>query len=359
MRGLSAPVVLMLGLAAVVGCSTQQRRHGSPGDDAVSLAAFGARHGLAYSTEENGKGVLSGNGCRVVVQDGVSSAVVNGSLVPLGGPASVDGAQALVPKDGAERIASALGSARAAEPTGPTAQVPHEKQPARPARPITVVIDPGHGGKFDGAKARNGLEEKTVNLDVARRLRDALTKLGVKVLMTRDSDREVAGAYRDDLDARVRLAERSGADLFVSIHSNFNRDPGIVGFEVYRSRDDSRSDVVKRLESHLATNPSYKSGEIKSASALYGLNRLRTAAFADEVRTGMRSTGIPDRGVRDAGFHVIKWAPCPAVLVEMDYLSNPVGAQRLGGATTRQRVAEALAGAIARFGARLDRIGVK
>lgn len=353
MRGLSAPVVLMLGLVAVVGCSTPQRRHSSPGDDAVSLAAIGARQGLAYSREGDGTGVLSGNGSRVVVRDGVSSAVVNGNLVPLGGPASVDGAQALVPKAGAERIAAALARPRVAEPPGPTAQVPHERQPARPSRPITVVIDPGHGGKFDGAKARNGLEEKTVNLDVARRLRDALMKMGIKVIMTRDSDRQVADAYREDLDGRVRLAERSGADLFVSIHSNSNKDPGLAGFEVYRSRDDSRSEVVKRLGDSLQHSPSYRSGEIKSASALYGLNRLRTAAFADEVRSGMRTTGIPDRGVKDAGFHVIKWAPCPAVLVEMDYLSNAGGAQRLGNATTRQRVAEALAGAIGRFAARL------
>lgn len=350
MRGLSAPVVVLLALLGAVGCTSTPRNRGTekPPDGYVSLSAIGTHCGLAYTVEGNGTGVLTGKDQRVVVRDGLAVAVVNGNRVALSGPAHVGGMNAQVPGDTESRIKAALsgGIEVVVDPRTPKAPGP------RPTgRKITIVIDPGHGGKFDGARARNGLEEKTVNLDVSRRLRDALTKMGHKVLMTRESDRVVAAEYRDDLDARVRLAERSGADLFISIHSNANNNAGVVGFEVYRARAESRKEVEARIWKSASTASKKRA---KSPSALYDLNRIRTAAFADEIRTSMRSTTIPDRGVREAGFHVIKWAPCPAVLVEMDYLSNRDGAQRLGNSTMRQRIADALAGGIARFANRLD-----
>ncbi len=358
MRGLTAPVVVLLALIGAVGCTSSPRPRGNDKapDGYLSLSAIGTRCGLVYTVEGNGTGVLTGNGQRVSVRDGLAVAVVNGNRVPLSGPAHVEGMDTRVPQDSFKRIEEALSGTIAVGPLPPEPRDPGPTRPSRPTRAITVVIDPGHGGKFDGARARNGLEEKTVNLDVARRLRDALTKMGYRVFMTRESDREVAADYRNDLDARVRLAERNGADLFISIHSNANKDAGVVGFEVYRARAESRKEVearawksVSKVNKKVANTP----------AALYNLNRVRTAAFADEIRTSMRATSIPDRGVREAGFHVIKWAPCPAILVEMDYLSNLGGAQRLGNATTRQKIADALAGGVARFANRLDRIGVK
>lgn len=358
MRGLAAPVVVLLALLGAVGCTSSSRIRGNEKtpDGYVSLSAIGTHCGLAYTVEGNCTGVLTGKDQRVVVRDGLAVAVVNGNRVALSGPARVGGMNAQVPSDTESRIKAALSGGIAVDPGPQKSADSGPTKPSRPTRAITIVIDPGHGGMFPGARARNGLEEETVNLEVSRRVRDALTKMGYKVLMTRESDRELAREHQADLDARVRLAERSGADLFISIHSNANNNPGVVGFEVYRSRAESRKEVEKRMWAAISTA---RKPHAKTPSALYDLNRIRTAAFADEIRTSMHSTSIPDRGVREAGFRVIKWAPCPAVLVEMDYLSNREGAQRLGNSAMRQRIADALAGGIARFANRLDRIGVK
>lgn len=356
MRGLHAPVVVVLAMTATVGCTTTRSpKNVKPLDGYVSLSTIGTRYGLAYTLEGNGTGVLTGRDNRVVVRDGLAVAIVNGERVTLSGPARVEGMEASVPTDAVEKIAAALSAAPPVDPC-PSGAGNGKMGATVPPRKMTIVIDPGHGGKFPGARARNGLEEKTVTLDVSRRLRDALTRVGFKVLMTRESDRHVSDDYRDDLDARVRLAERSGADLFVSIHANASKDPDIVGFEIYRARVENRKEVELRQWGAISTA---RKKDAKSPAALYDLNRIRTAAFADELRRSMRSTGIPDRGVHEAGFHVLKWAPCPAVLIEMDYLSNWSGMQRLGNATMRQKIADALAGGIARFAGRLDQIGVK
>ncbi|MDD5098008.1 MAG: N-acetylmuramoyl-L-alanine amidase, partial [Candidatus Omnitrophica bacterium] len=90
-----------------------------------------------------------------------------------------------------------------------------------------VVIDAGHGGNDPGAIGRGGLREKDVNLDVAKRLSVLLQEAGVQTVLSRPSDRFVP------LSIRVDLANKSGADLFISIHSNANPSRSLSGFEVY------------------------------------------------------------------------------------------------------------------------------
>jgi N-acetylmuramoyl-L-alanine amidase len=91
----------------------------------------------------------------------------------------------------------------------------------------TIVVDAGHGGHDPGAIGRGGLREKAVTLDVARRLRDLLMTDGFQVVMTREGDRFVS------LGQRSALANRSGGDLFISIHANASRHRSAGGFEVY------------------------------------------------------------------------------------------------------------------------------
>ncbi|MCX5714512.1 MAG: N-acetylmuramoyl-L-alanine amidase, partial [Candidatus Omnitrophica bacterium] len=113
--------------------------------------------------------------------------------------------------------------------------VPVKKEPSkityRAAVPLVkikkVVVDAGHGGYDPGAIGRTGLKEKDVNLDIAKRLSNLLRSEGVKVTLTRSSDTFVS------LGKRVRLANDSGADLFVSIHSNASRTRSLCGFETY------------------------------------------------------------------------------------------------------------------------------
>ena len=92
----------------------------------------------------------------------------------------------------------------------------------------TIVIDAGHGGDDTGAKGAQGTLEKTVTLSVARRLKAAIeTRLGVRVLLTRDGDQAVAS------DQRAALANNNKADLFISLHANASVRPRVAGIEVF------------------------------------------------------------------------------------------------------------------------------
>ncbi len=97
--------------------------------------------------------------------------------------------------------------------------------------PITtikkVVIDAGHGGNDPGAIGRTGLSEKTVVLDITKRLSNLLRADGIDVVMTRATDNFIP------LPSRVSIANNSRADLFISIHANANRVRSLNGFEIY------------------------------------------------------------------------------------------------------------------------------
>jgi N-acetylmuramoyl-L-alanine amidase len=183
-----------------------------------------------------------------------------------------------------------------------------EAQLPRPPRGAHVVaIDPGHGGTDPGAIGIGGLVEKDVVLDVALRLRTFLLAQGVRVVLTREGDTTV------DLSNRVPIAVRSGATVFVSVHANANTRGVIRGSETYYLKPDGLP---------LATS------------------------IQDELS---RHLGIPDRGVRQANFKVLRDSPVPAALVEIGYLTNPLDASLLRTAAFRLRASEAIGRGILRF----------
>ena len=90
------------------------------------------------------------------------------------------------------------------------------------------MIDPGHGGDDVGARGARGAQEKTVTLEVARRLRTLIEmRLGIRVVLTRDEDRTIS------LDERAAIANNSKADLFLSLHLNAAPAGSVAGAEVY------------------------------------------------------------------------------------------------------------------------------
>ena len=90
------------------------------------------------------------------------------------------------------------------------------------------MIDAGHGGDDDGARGASGTLEKNITLSVARRLKGALeSRLGVRVILTRDGDQSVG------LDERAALANNNKADLFVSLHANASVRQAMSGAEVF------------------------------------------------------------------------------------------------------------------------------
>ncbi len=167
----------------------------------------------------------------------------------------------------------------------------------------TVMIDAGHGGRDPGAPNRYGPAEKHLALDAARRLRDALAGRGVRVVMTRSND-----TY-PTLDERVKMANRIRPDLFVSVHFDTAGSTQAHGFTLYIA-------------------------EQASAESVDAATRMDRA---------MRRTGARSRGVRRKDYIVVHQTRCPAVLVEMGYLSNPTEGRRLSTASYRQRLADAVA----------------
>ena len=179
-----------------------------------------------------------------------------------------------------------------------------------------VVIDPGHGGPDSGAIGIGGLRETDVVLDVSRNVAKLLTKKGVKVRMTRTNDIDL------DLPPRVAIANRTGADIFVSIHANASMG---------KRRD------INGLETF------YYSG-------------WKGRLLAEKIQKQILkvSPGSPDRGVRRGRYFVIRRTNMPAVLVEIGFITGRLDARRLEKTIHRRRVAYAIAKGILEY---LKRIG--
>ncbi len=199
----------------------------------------------------------------------------------------------------------------------------------RPARHLrgaghrVVVIDPGHGGTDTGARGGRGVEEKRVVLDISRRLRAHLVKAGLRVYMTRESDRFI------ELDERCRKAERWGADLFVSIHLNSAANPAAHGVETYTLAAAGYESTAGGL-----SNLNQPGNRFDAANGV--------AAYMAQRAIAAR-LGSSDRGVRRSRFLVLRNAPCPAILVECAFVSSPAEEEKLLQEPYREGLAESLA----------------
>jgi N-acetylmuramoyl-L-alanine amidase len=138
--------------------------------------------------------------------------------------------------------------------------------------------------------------------------------------MTRETDRHLAPEVRADLDARVEFTERHDPDLFISVHANWAENKGAQGFEIFYPRAGCAASAAERQASK------------RLAETIQGI-------FAKRFDT-------PDRGVKEAGFFVIKNAPCPSVLVELDFVSNLASEKKLREASYREKLADAVADAV-------------
>ena len=182
----------------------------------------------------------------------------------------------------------------------------------------SIVIDPGHGGPDAGTQGRGIIAERVVVLDVALQLASLLEQAGSRVWLTRRGDYLPPPASRG-LAARVDVARRAGADVFISLHADAHPDPSVRGVTTYYYRNDS----------------------LPLAYAVH-----------EELTAVLRA---PDRGVRQAEFYVVQAAPVPAILVELGYLTHPYEATLLARADYRRQAAAALAQGLARYFASLER----
>lgn len=194
----------------------------------------------------------------------------------------------------------------------PTDNLPTSRNlPAVPRGRFRVVLDPGHGGPDPGAVGIGGLRETDVVLDVGLQVAELLQNRGVQVLLTRTSEVDV------DLPPRVALANRSGADLFVSLHANaLSMDrPDVNGIETFYFQGGRSYELAVSIQQQLmAVSP-----------------------------------GTPDRGARPGRFFVIRRTVMPSVLTEMGFVTGEIDAPRLADARFRQRLAAAVAKGILNY----------
>jgi N-acetylmuramoyl-L-alanine amidase len=184
-----------------------------------------------------------------------------------------------------------------------------------PTNPHLIVIDPGHGGNDAGTVA-HGLEEKTVTLDIALRLRDILVSRGWQVMMTRTTDTEAdpaATTDRDELQARDDVANDRGARAFVSIHVNWYSSPDPHGATTYYSKPEDVQ-LARDIEDAVA-----------------------------------REAGVTNRGIVKSHLYVTLHATMPAALIETAFISNPGDFRDLDSPQWRQRVAQGIADGIDLF----------
>jgi N-acetylmuramoyl-L-alanine amidase len=220
--------------------------------------------------------------------------------------------------------------------------------------PVRVVIDPGHGGKDPGTVGANGVQEKEVVLDVAKRLHRLLAPRDhIEPLLTRTDDQFVS------LQDRTAFAQQRGADLFVSIHVNSSPKRDTKGLEVYvlghASDDDAGATAAREND-----EPGDGNNDVTSLiqSMLGDLSNSRREEQSLELADILRQSVIHkvegrydlvDLGIKRAPFYVLLNAGVPSILSELAFLSNTDDAARLRRPEFRQLIAEALAAGIAKY----------
>ncbi|RJR30198.1 MAG: hypothetical protein C4574_02550 [Candidatus Latescibacterota bacterium] len=220
----------------------------------------------------------------------------------------------------------------------------------------TIAIDPGHGGTNTGRVSRSGIMEKDVNLAIALSLRDRLMQeLGVDVVMTRSEDLDVS------FEERVETANAAGAQLFISVHCNGWFTPDAQGFEVFflapaRTADEERLAREENAAGAVREGALDESaGDIDFILWDMAQNEYinESSDLAEMIQREMaRTLDIRNRGVKQAGLYVLKGLAMPGVLVETAFLSNPKEERLLQSAEFRDRVVEAIVGAVRAFQSR-------
>jgi N-acetylmuramoyl-L-alanine amidase len=213
-----------------------------------------------------------------------------------------------------------------------------------------IVIDPGHGGHDPGAQVR-GLDEADLTLDIALRLEALLEKEpGLEVVLTRRTNVYLS------LEERTEIANREGADLFLSVHANTSRNVSAGGVETYflSFAGSPEAEAVAARENSAHVSEMNKLPDLIRAITLN--NKLdESRDFAGMVQEALvtrlrrSNASLTNRGVKKAPFVVLIGAEMPSVLAEVSFMTNKKDLQLLKTATYKQRIAEALQAAIMRY----------
>lgn len=194
----------------------------------------------------------------------------------------------------------------------------------------TIMIDAGHGGSDPGAM--NGEhKEKVYTLQIAKRLQTQLEKLGFRVIMTRTGD-----TY-PTLQDRAALCKKYKPDLYISIHCNSSTNKTPAGIETYRAVPVGGTET--------------KGSKVKTQKQSANEYDANSSRLAFEMQKGLvAATGATDRGTRHQAIYVIGNATCPAVLLEVGYLSNTAELKKIASPEYQNKIVSGILAGLAGYG---------
>ena len=211
----------------------------------------------------------------------------------------------------------------------------------------TIAIDPGHGGTDEGVRGTGGTKEKDLTLAIARRIKAAVeARLGIRVLLTRDDDRELP------LDDRTAVANNNKVDLFISLHANGSFRRAASGATIYYAAFDPAA--VSRALAGVDRVPTFSGGmrniELVAWDQAQTHHLDQSMAFAGILEERFHDrVALASRAVDRAPLGVLESANMPAVLVEMGFLTNADQEKQLTGNEFQNAFVQAVTEAIIRF----------
>lgn len=210
-----------------------------------------------------------------------------------------------------------------------------------------IIIDPGHGGLETGAKGKFGTEEKNITLAIGLKLKSIIERnLAAQVVLTRDKDIDFS------LDSRAAIANNNRADVFVSIHTNSSYRKDARGSETFFLSRNATDEEARRLAYLENNSAEVESGIVDDnkneiqmilwdmAQAAYLKQSSQLAEFIQKELNVL--LGTENRGIKQAPFKVLTGVACPAVLVEVAFISNTEEERRLGNVEFQSNVAQAI-----------------
>lgn len=229
----------------------------------------------------------------------------------------------------------------------------------------TVVIDPGHGGKDPGAIGHSDVQEKDIVLDIGLKLGERIKEHygdKVEVIYTRKKDKFV------ELHERGRIANKNGADLFISLHTNVVGNSGVKGCETFvlgLHRTKANLEVAKKENSAILMEEDherhYGDFDPKDPDSYIALELMQTEFleqslfFASKAQKEFKEDiGRNDRGVKQAGFLVLYRTTMPSVLHELGFISNPSEEEFLNSDEGQNKMASGLFDAFKTYKQHID-----
>lgn len=258
----------------------------------------------------------------------------------------------LVPTDEKTFLAKQQEQRSKAAESDPT-PVPLAIAPSGDEKPV-VVLDPGHGGVDPGAKSANGVQEKDVVLEFAKRLRKKLEATDrYHVFMTRDDDTFLP------LKERVKYAREKGAGLFISLHADYfpTEIDDVRGATVFTLSEEASDEEARALAAKENFSDAIAGVELPKDSDEVVTNILidlaqretnnRSVVMARSIVGELAAKGrLHTKQLRSAGFRVLKAPDVPSVLLELGFLSNEEDEKQLTSEVWRERMAGAISAAV-------------